>query len=118
MHFGYNNQNIETSLVLIKYFDAFLGLVSLLYDSDVRRRDFYGKAGSFRLCEYGFEFRTLSSAMMATKELIEIVYNQVVRAINCFNNGGMLPDYTVTQTAINNGDVKLAKDLILKYKLI
>jgi len=117
VHFGYDGQNIETSLTLIKYFDAFLGLVSLLYDSDVRRRDFYGKAGAFRLCEYGFEFRTLSSAMMSNTELISIIYKQVIRAVNSFNMGGMLPDYTSTQTAINNGDVKLAKQLISKYSL-
>ena len=118
IHCGYNNQNIETSLSLIKYFDAYVGLTSLLYDSDVRRRQFYGKAGAFRLQPWGFEYRSLSSAMMANTDLIKFVYNQAIKAIHAFNHGLLLPDYTTTQLAINNVDITLANKLIQTYLLI
>ena len=118
IHCGYANQNIKTSLDLIKYFDAYVGLTSLLHDSDVRRRNFYGKAGSFRLQPWGFEYRSLSSAMMKTPELIEFVYNQAMKAISGYNNSFILPDSSYINTAINNGDVGLAAQLIKKYRLL
>lgn len=117
VHYGYEGHNIETSLTLIKYFDAYLGLVSVLFDSDTRRRDLYGKAGAFRLQPWGFEYRSLSSAMMLSKELLELIYNQVVKATNAFNNMYAIPDSTVIQTAINNSDVKLATDLLKTYSI-
>lgn len=65
-----------------------------------------------------FEYRTLSSAMMSDKSRIEFIYEQVIRAINAFNNGIVLPDYATTQLAINNGDTTLANILIKNFSLI
>ena len=116
-HFGYPSNDIQTSIALLQYFDAYLGLVSLLFDSDNQRRSLYGKAGAFRLCSYGFEYRTLSGAMFATETLSGLVYDQICRAVNAFNRGRSIPDRIAVQEAINNSDVKLAKMLISKYNL-
>jgi hypothetical protein len=118
VHLGYPNHNIETSLLLIKYFDAFLGLTSLLYDKDARRRNLYGKAGAFRLQPWGFEYRSLSSAMMADKKRIEFVFKQLQSALYAFNKQRSIPEYSITTTAINNSDEDLAKKLIDKYHLL
>lgn len=118
VHLGYPDHNIETSLLLIRYFDVYLGLTSLLYDKDARRRNLYGKAGAFRLQEWGLEYRSLSSAMMQDTERIEFVFNQVQRAIYAFNHGFNLPDSSVVVTAINNSDEELAKKLINKFSLL
>lgn len=115
IHCGYENPNVETSLKLIRYFDTYVGLVSVLYDQDVRRRTLYGKAGCFRLCEYGFEYRPLSAAMYANDKLMRVIWNGVIQAIDAYNKGRMLPDSAYVRKAIDNSDVELAKQLINKF---
>ena len=53
IHIGYDNNNIDASLRLVKYLDLYLGVPSVLKDKDKRRRSLYGKAGCFRLTSYG-----------------------------------------------------------------
>lgn len=118
IHIGYKDNNIDTSLQLIKYLDAYLGIPSVIKDTDTRRRTLYGKAGCFRLTEYGCEYRVLSSAMMKDVETLEFVWNQIQKAIRAYNLGTRLPDYENTVKAINESDVDLAKRLIIHYGLV
>lgn len=118
IHIGYKDNNIDTSLQLIKYLDAYLGIPSVIKDTDTRRRTLYGKAGCFRLTEYGCEYRVLSSAMMKDVETLEFVWNQIQKAIRAYNLGTRLPDYENTVRAINESDVDLAKRLIIHYGLV
>lgn len=53
IHVGYDNPEVDRSLRLLFYLDAYLGLPSILIDKDVQRRTLYGKAGCFRLTDYG-----------------------------------------------------------------
>lgn len=53
IHIGYDNPTIDFSKLLIRYMDMYLGVPSVLIDTDVNRRKYYGNAGSFRLCAYG-----------------------------------------------------------------
>ena len=50
---GYENPDVDTSLALVKYMDVFLGVPSVIKDKDTKRRSLYGKAGCFRLTDYG-----------------------------------------------------------------
>ena len=109
---------METSLKLVKYFDAYVGLPSVLYDTDVRRRTLYGKAGSFRLQEWGVECRLLSAAMYANERLMHVIWNGIVQAISAYNAGVRLPESQYVRTAIDNSDVELAKKLIQKYGIV
>lgn len=118
IHVGYKDNNIDTSLRLIKYLDAYLGIPSVIRDTDTRRRTLYGKAGCFRLTEYGIEYRVLSSAMMKDVETLEFVWNQIQKAIAACNSGSALPSYAETVSAINDSNIELAKKLIQSYKLI
>ena len=95
----------------------YLGIPSLLYDSDKQRRSLYGKAGSFRLQPWGLEYRSLSSAMMSSAEYLEFVYNQVAKAIYAYNKLYQLIDYNTIQICINNSDVALARQLVNTYQL-
>ena len=117
LHIGYNDPDVETSVELIKYFDVHVGLPSVLYDNDTRRRTLYGKAGSFRLCEYGFEYRPLSAAMYATEDLMHIVWTGIINAIRAYNCMETRPNATLVRKAIYNSDVALAKELIKKYHI-
>lgn len=118
LHIGYPNPNIDTSLLLIKYLDLCVGVPSILFDKDTRRRSLYGKAGSFRLQPHGCEYRVLSGAMYATDDLIKIVWNGITKALTYFERSVPLPDCDLVQKVINENDEAAAKILINKYKLL
>lgn len=118
IHLGYNDHNIDTTLQLIKLMDLYIGLPSLLYDNDKDRRSLYGKAGSFRLTPYGLEYRTLSSAMYNTDELMTVVWNGIIKSIEAYNRGLVFDFYDTIRRIIDTSDTLSAKRLIAKYKLI
>ena len=115
---GYNNNNIDTSIILIKYLDLYVGLPSILYDKDIRRRSLYGKAGCFRLTSYGLEYRCLSAAMYANDNLMKIVWQGVIHAVNAYNKKVPLRNAEAIQSAINNSDEELAKKIMDKYNIM
>jgi hypothetical protein len=115
IHIGYSNPDISTSCLLVKYLDAILGVSSILMDDDTERRKLYGKAGCFRLTTYGVEYRVLSGALIATKELIENCFYLVSKAIKAYNNQLCLPPEDKILNAINNGEKTKAIDILSKY---
>lgn len=117
LHCGYQSPEIDRSLRLVLYFDAFLGLPSIIIDKDDKRRTLYGKAGCFRLCKYGVEYRTLSSYFMKDEEHLKWVFIQINRAIRAYNEGWTLPDGELVQDAINNSKEDVARDLCRRYNL-
>ncbi len=119
IHFGYDNFNVADSLKIVKLFDLCLGVPSVLIDTDKERRLLYGKAGAFRLQDWGVEYRCLSSYMMNSPELLERVWNGIVQVISYFNAGLSLStkdEYSVIE-CINEGNQDIAKYLIQKYNL-
>lgn len=66
--------------------DLFIGIPSLDWDDDQKRRSMYGKAGCYRSKPYGIEYRTLSNAWLKDTQLIDKVYNGAVRAVNNLGN--------------------------------
>lgn len=117
IHIGYEHNNIDDSLKLVRYLDAFLGIPSMLIDKDKKRRSLYGKAGCFRLTSYGVEYRTLSSTMMESIDLLTFVWNQIIAAIDACNFNKPIPNSKQVQEAINTGNIELAKRLIKIYNL-
>lgn len=117
IHIGYDNPNVDTSLAIVKYMDAFLGIPSVVKDKDKKRRSLYGKAGCFRLTNYGVEYRVLSSAMMGSAAKLNFVWKQIMKALRACQNGFALPDKTEVQDAINNSNVELTEQLISNYNL-
>ena len=118
LHVGYENNNIDTSLVMLAYVDAFVGVPSILYDTDTERRSLYGKAGCFRLTNFGFEYRTLSSYWIGTKSRLQFIYRQLIYALEAFERGYSLPDPAEVRNTINSNDIENAKRLIDEYTLI
>lgn len=77
----------EACVMLTKQLDYYLGLPSMLYDTDTKRRTLYGAAGAFRPKPYGMEYRVLSNAWLKSEELMAWVYRNTVRAVNDLLDG-------------------------------
>ena len=118
LHVGYEGHNIDTSLTMLKYVDAFVGLPSIIYDTDAERRKLYGKAGCFRLQPYGFEYRTLSSYWIGNESRLKFIWKQLMYALYAFERGWSLPNFELTRSTIDNNDVEKAKEIIREYELI
>lgn len=117
IHIGYPNHNINTSVELVKYLDVFVGIPSVLIDTDTNRRKLYGKAGSFRLQRWGVEYRVLSGLFIKDQTLLEWMWNHVKTAIIAFNNGETLPDAKVVQQIINTGDKQKALEVMEQFNI-
>lgn len=115
MHLGYNGNSIDNSLLILRYFDLYLGVPSVLIDPDTERRSLYGKAGCFRLTPYGLEYRSLSSYMMKDKKMLAWVWNQVINAITAYNKRRNLPRPEHIIESINTNNKRLAKSLCNYY---
>lgn len=82
--------NTRNRIFMIWCMDLFLGVPSLLIDSDQERRQLYGNAGDFRfkyLPEKDIsiiEYRTLGAKMHETDELIGFVFDQTMKAVDMF----------------------------------
>lgn len=119
------NYDIEYICNFIKYMDLYLGIPSILLDSDRERRKLYGGAGDMRYKDIGgkdsfkilVEYRTLGGGMLANDELIGFVFDNTNHAIDAYNANLPLPDGEMIQYCINNYDVDLAKKIIKDYNI-
>lgn len=116
VHYGYEHPSIDQSVEMVKYFDIFLGLMSLLFDTDRKRRSLYGKAGCYRLTSYGVEYRTLSSRMGEDDTTLNLIYDGVVAATQAYEIGLRLPNDKDVVRAINNSDVRAGKTVLAMLK--
>ena len=116
VHYGYEHPSIDQSVEMVKYFDIFLGLMSLLFDTDRKRRSLYGKAGCYRLTSYGVEYRTLSSRMGDNDTTLGLIYDGVVAATQAYEIGLHLPNDEDVVSAINNSDVRAGRTVLAMLK--
>lgn len=73
---------------LIMALDIVAGVPLSRLDTDTVRKQFYGKAGAFRIKPYGFEWRVPSNWWTQTPEYMAWMYNQVKRAVQMTNHYG------------------------------
>jgi hypothetical protein len=120
LHIGYANPNVETSRKIVKAHDLFLGVASVIYDSDTRRREIYGKAGAHRIKPYGVEYRTLSNFWIKSEELMQWAYEQSEKAIQFVNDGGEINGKwaKAIQKCINTGDKELLGLIDTKFHVL
>jgi hypothetical protein len=121
VHVGYkfDGDNREVNNTIIKWMDILLAVPSLAIDKDTDRRKLYGKAGEFREKSYGVEHRTLSSFWLQSKELVEWVFSQTMKAVDKVNEG-LVPDAEdelLVPTAINNQEQKAIDRILDKYEV-
>lgn len=120
LHIGYDNPTKEVSREIIKAHDLFIGVASVMYDPDVRRREIYGKAGACRYKKYGVEYRTPSNFWLKSEELIRWVYDQSEKAVKFVSDGNRIPleDGRKIIQCINTGDKSLVAELDRDYSIL
>ena len=118
IHIGYENNNMDVNIKLIKAMDLFLGLQSVVLDPDRKRRTLYGKAGCYRIKPaYGFEYRTLSTFWTATEDLIKWAYSQSMAAVDFVNSGGIITNEQDIVYAINSSNTDKALEILDEYNI-
>ncbi len=66
---------------IVRELDARLGIMSLLWDSDRKRRTLYGRAGCFRPKSYGVEYRTMSNKWVDDPMLQRFIFDVAQRTV-------------------------------------
>lgn len=116
VHIGWDkdlSEHHDMARAVALQMDAFLGVPSVLYDDDVRRRTMYGKAGCYRLKPYGMEYRTLSNKWLRDENLMAWVFNQVQEGMKQLMTGNSLYHrFGSVQDIINNSDKAAAQRFI------
>lgn len=125
LHFSYEGANIDTSMELMKVFDTFLAVPFVLIDKDKKRRQLYGKAGEFRLQNYGsvegFEARTLSNVWVESEDLVEYVFNQLNSMFDHYNTNSIKEieeNRNDIIKCINESDEGLAEQICEKFGIL
>lgn len=123
IHFSGEGFTTDICLELMRVFDVFVTIPCLFMDTDERRRQFYGKAGEMRLCEWGeirgFEARTLSNFWVDDAEYIEYIFNQINKMFDYYNEHGIseidkIKDDVIS--AINNNNKEIAGSICDKFE--
>lgn len=124
VHLGWTNDkdpfdpdHFYSCCTLVKMLDYYLGVPSLLLDSDTERRKIYGKAGSFRAKPYGLEYRSLSNFWIKEPKLMRWVFDRTQESFTLLSKKGVRleKEYgNLAQKIIDNNDTAGAKKLVDK----
>lgn len=71
-----DKKHFEQCCRIVTELDYYLGLPSLLWDKDQKRRLLYGRAGAFRPKPYGLEYRVLSNKWLETDGQIRWIFRR------------------------------------------
>lgn len=116
---GGKKPSIEAKEFAVMLLDLHLGVPSILLDEDVERRKVYGKAGAFRVTDYGIEHRVMSNYWIRSNETVSWVFSQARQAIEKMNQKQCLRwtlDHAKPiQEAINSCDKGLAFQLCEEF---
>lgn len=117
VHIGWGEKlegHFEMAADIAKQCDFYLGLPSLVYDSNTERRELYGNPGAFRVKPYGMEYRTLSNAWLTDERLIKWVFRASQKAWNDWLAGKRPYEEHDVRNIIKKSDVKNAITLCKK----
>ncbi len=113
VHIGIPNLTDIEKFNLIKVMDTFIGLQTVILDTDKQRKKLYGKAGAMRFKPYGVEWRVPSNFWAHTPEMRKWMFDS---AHFCASNFDRLVPITekipVTQIINTNNAHKAKKELL------
>jgi hypothetical protein len=109
----YSLDHFHACCTFTKQLDFYLGLPSVILDTDTKRKEMYGKAGCFRPKPYGAEYRVMSNFWLLDKELMRLVYNNTQAAFNALLRGENLGEQygNLAEEIINSNDKHRAANL-------
>ena len=120
VHIGYTkDMNPEDPIhrgdcnIAAKELDYWVGIMSLMWDRDPRRRIMYGKAGAIRYKPYGLEYRVMSNKWLQDRDLMVYVDTQTRACMTNLFSGGTLYHEKygdAARKAIDNNEVGWWKD--------
>lgn len=105
--------------IIARNLDYYLGLYSLQWDSDTKRRGLYGKAGCFRPKPYGIEYRPMSNVWLRTPQLQQWVFNAASKCIrDLLTTGNRVDEYfgDLARDFINNSEEWWTQEAASKSK--
>lgn len=116
IHVGLEESLIDNEFIrlAVLMMDIYLGVPSILLDSDTERRKLYGKASCFRPKDYGFEYRTLSNFWTKSEPLIRWAFKNTHKAIEMAKNQSYqdIDIFVQASDIINTQNENEAKSLI------
>jgi hypothetical protein len=118
IHIGVKNRKPREVLRIIRAMDKYLGVWSVITDTDTKRRQLYGKAGAFRPQPHGCEYRTLSNFWIFDKGLIGEVWDRTQQAVNHPFIEDDSEEAFLIQDIINNGDTDKAHSFLRETGLL
>lgn len=118
-------QEFEAKHEGLKLIEIYLGLSSVIFDKDpssLARRQYYGLSGSFRPCEYGAEYRIMSSYALNSPKLVDLTYDLVEHSLNHLFDGTGKDvinslDTNQIRHSINSCNPKTAEELLKQAEL-
>lgn len=122
IHIGWTNGvTVDTDMKKIgeavaRELDATLGVASVLWDSDKKRRKLYGKAGAFRPKPYGMEYRVLSNKWVGNPVLHPYVILMTITALTKLMEKKPINTKEV-RSIINKSQVDDAKHWLKEHNL-
>ncbi len=110
-----NPTHFEACRALVKNLDIYLGIPSLAFGGDDRRRQLYGAAGAFRPKSYGLEYRVLDNMWLTTRYRRKWAFENTVLAIKeTFKNWEAAGNKTFEASKDGKSITLKAKDIIAK----
>jgi phiEco32-like amidoligase-type 2 protein len=82
--------HFENCQAVVKQLDYYLGMNSLRWDTDNKRRSLYGKAGAFRPKPYGVEYRVLSNRWLVDDMLMGWIFDTTKKAVEDMTKGKVM----------------------------
>jgi hypothetical protein len=118
VHISWENPTEDDRFALVRAADIFVVLPSIKESPDKKRRELYGKAGAFRMKEYGIEHRVLDNYWIFDHNYSGLVYDRYLQAIDFVNSGGKISreDGEAVQNAINTYNWDQAHALLKKFR--
>jgi len=113
VHLG-NNPIFENGfqiLNVIRMLDLFLGIPSVILDSDKTskaRREVYGHAGTHRVPDHGIEYRALSNYWLASPKLVRLVYDLSAFTVGFVESGHHEKYWCIDEDMLDDDDPSLA----------
>jgi hypothetical protein len=100
---------------VIRMMDLFIGIPSIFLDTDEtskERRKIYGHAGSHRMTDYGFEYRSLGNFWYGSPEYVSLIYdltNFVLEFVSADNHKKF---WTINEKLLQSSDPSRAYNCI------